>query len=115
MLDGAGSYIVYRSLFHLTFTWYMVLNFVEQMAQSLLIETAMQVHLPCYCEMRHEGNLEGWFIGRRYFNEYCDVHVFSMKNQAKVALSLLVCGGFSLQAVSNCMSACHIYGSCLLY
>ena len=47
------SYIVYRSLWHLTFTWYMVLNFVEQMSQSLLIDTAMQVHLPCYCEVRN--------------------------------------------------------------
>jgi hypothetical protein len=29
------------------------------------------------------------------------VNVFGTKNQAKVALSLLVCAGFSLQAVNN--------------
>eukprot|EP01046_Picozoa_sp_COSAG06_P051530 COSAG06_NODE_8426_length_2178_cov_8.941151_2_plen_403_part_00 len=127
----ASTYIVYRSLFSLTFTWcapnavhckrtmqhpyicwnmllriaclyrYMVLMFVEQMSHSLLIDSAMRVHLPCYCDIRHEGNLEGWFTGRRYFNQYCNTHVFSLKNQFKIATALVVCGVFSVQAVTN--------------
>jgi hypothetical protein len=96
-----SSFIVYRSLFSLTFTWYMVLQFAEQMMKVLLIESAMQAHLPCYCDLRREGNLEGWFTGRRYFQTYCMTHIFGVKNQVKIASSLVVAGGFSLQAISN--------------
>jgi hypothetical protein len=74
------------------------------MMKVLLIESAMQSHLPCYCDLRHEGNLEGWFTGRRYFQTYCTMHVFGIKNQVKIATSLLVSAGFSLQAVGNYFS-----------
>eukprot|EP01051_Picozoa_sp_SAG22_P008918 SAG22_NODE_709_length_7742_cov_2.383488_4_plen_74_part_00 len=36
----------------------MALLFVEQMSQSLTMETAMAAHLPCYCDLRHEGGAD---------------------------------------------------------
>jgi hypothetical protein len=45
------SFVCFHSLFDLTFTWYMVLQFVEQMSAVLVIESAMQAHLPAYCDL----------------------------------------------------------------
>jgi hypothetical protein len=66
-----------------------------------MIQTAKKNFLPCYCDLRHEGNLEGWFLGRKYFIQYCNAHVFNIRNQAKVALCLVVTGAFCAQALTN--------------
>lgn len=52
------SHYVYNELFCTAFRWYTVLMFNEQLAKVLTIEGAMTVHLPCYIDLRHEGNLE---------------------------------------------------------
>ena len=37
----------------------------------MVIEGAMHERLPCYLDLRHEGNLEGWYSARDYLNAYC--------------------------------------------
>ena len=97
----ACSYIVYNTLFCVAFQWYTVLIFMEQLASVLIIDGAMRVHLPCYIDLRHEGNLEGWYSARDYLNHYCNTYIFGMKNQAIVASSLIISAIVSFRAVTN--------------
>jgi hypothetical protein len=99
-----GSYIVFSTLFRVAFRWYTVLIFMEQLAHVLIIEGAMRVHLPCYIDLRHEGNLEGWYCARDYLNAYCNVHIFGLKSQSIVASSLIISALVSFNAVTNYFS-----------
>ena len=99
-----GSYIVFSTLFRVAFRWYTVLIFMEQLAHVLIIEGAMHVHLPCYIDLRHEGNLEGWYCARDYLNAYCNVHIFGLKSQSIVASSLIISALVSFNAVTNYFS-----------
>lgn len=96
-----GSYIVFQTLFRVAFRWYTVLTFMEQLAHVLTIERAVKVHLPCYIDLRHEGNLEAWYSARDYLNAYCNMHVFGMKSQSIVASSLIISAIVSFNAVTN--------------
>ena len=95
------SYFVFRELFCTAFRWYTVLTFMTQLANVLSIEGAMRVHLPCYVDLRHEGNLEAWYTARQYLNQYCNAYVFGMRSQTVVASSLIISTLISFNALSN--------------
>eukprot|EP01047_Picozoa_sp_COSAG01_P006269 COSAG01_NODE_226_length_21147_cov_59.226435_22_plen_600_part_00 len=95
------SYTVFRELFCTAFRWYTVLTFMTQLAQVLSIEGAMRLHLPCYIDLRHEGNLEAWYLARSFLNEYCNCYVFGTRAQTIVASSLVVSTLISFNALAN--------------
>lgn len=66
-----GSAVVYRSLFAVGCKWYMCLLYMRQFTACMNINGATKDHLPCYMDLRHEGNLESWYTSRDYFDQYC--------------------------------------------
>jgi hypothetical protein len=98
------SYYVYYTLFCTAFQWYTVLTFLTQMAQVLVIEGAMYANLPCYIDLRHEGNLEAWYCAREFVNLWTEEYIFGTKAQMVVATSLFISALVSLNAVTNYFS-----------
>ena len=61
-----SSWFVYRTLFTTAFRWYNTLQYMIQMASVLSITGANRDYLPCYIDLRNEGNLEAWCVSTRY-------------------------------------------------
>jgi Ca2+-binding EF-hand superfamily protein len=100
-----SSFVVYFTVFRVAFQWYIVLEFMTQLAAVLGIEGAMINNLPCYLDLRHEGNLEGWYCARDYLNAYCNAHICKSCSPASIAHSRLACSG-KLSASNMALCAC---------
>eukprot|EP01047_Picozoa_sp_COSAG01_P040410 COSAG01_NODE_3400_length_6142_cov_8.459374_3_plen_231_part_00 len=101
VVTAVSSWIVCRAVFCCAFRWYHVLTLLTQSAQVLVMQNAMRVHLPCYIDIRHEGNLEGWYNARKYLVQYCMARVFGLKDQLIVALTLVTLAIVSINAISS--------------
>jgi hypothetical protein len=99
-----GSYLVYHRLFCTAFQWYTMLLFFEQLGKCLTINTAMWIHLPCYVDLRHEGNLEAWYSAREYLNLWCTSCLFGPMHQTIVASALGISAMISVNALSQYFS-----------
>ena len=95
------SWIVFRQLFCTAFRWYMVLTIMQQVSKALTIDGATKSHMPCFIDLRHEGNLEGWFTAREYINMWCKSYVYGIRSQTIVASSLVVSALVAVNAVVN--------------
>ena len=95
------SWFVYRTLFCTAFQWYTALTYMQQIATVLSITGATKDHLPCYIDLRHEGNLEGWYLAREYFCCLNDTKVFGIKDQIIVFSALLISAIISANAIAN--------------
>lgn len=85
-----ASWYVYRTIYCTALRWYTCLMFSEQLVSTLSMAGAITDYLPCYIDLRHTGNMEGWYRCRKYFTQYTDVHVFGMKDQIVVASALVM-------------------------
>jgi hypothetical protein len=84
-----GSFIVYKAVLGIAFKWFTFVLYSEQMGAALQIDTAMNSCLPCYIDLRIEGNLESWYNARVYLNTFGTSRVFGFKAQLTVAMALV--------------------------
>lgn len=96
-----ASWYVYRTIYCTALRWYTCLILSNQLVSTLSMQGAIINFLPCYIDLRHSGNMEGWYRARRYFTRYTDEHVFGMKDQIVVATALVVVVVMSATAVQK--------------
>jgi hypothetical protein len=100
----ASSYVVYSFLFDIGLKWWMVFKFFKQTHSVIIVEEAIRDKLPCYMDLRASGNLESWWSARCYLLEECESLCFAHKDQLPIGVAVVVCGGMSLNALTNYFS-----------
>lgn len=97
----AASYVVYTFLLRTGLKWWMVHLFLKQTHSAILVEEAIANHLPCYMDLRNQGNLDSWYSARQYLQEETNAECFAHKDQLPIAIAMLMCAGLSVNALTT--------------
>ena len=96
-----ASYIVYSILLRTGLKWWMVHLFLKQTHSAILVEEAITNHLPCYMDLRNQGNLDSWYSARQYLQEETNAECFAHKDQLPIAIAMIMCAGLSVNALTT--------------
>ena len=96
-----ASYIVYTVLLRTGLKWWMVHLFLKQTHSAILVEEAISNHLPCYMDLRNQGNLDSWYSARQYLQEQTNAECFAHKDQLPIAIAMFMCAGLSVNALTS--------------
>eukprot|EP01046_Picozoa_sp_COSAG06_P099867 COSAG06_NODE_45985_length_350_cov_1.195219_1_plen_67_part_10 len=66
----------------------MVHLFLKQTHSAILVEEAITNHLPCYMDLRNQGNLDSWYSARQYLQEETNAECFAHKDQLPIAIAM---------------------------
>lgn len=96
-----ASYVVYSVLLRTGLKWWMVHLFLKQTHSAILVEEAITNHLPCYMDLRNQGNLDSWYSARQYLQEETNAECFAHKDQLPIAIAMFMCAGLSVNALTT--------------
>eukprot|EP01043_Picozoa_sp_COSAG02_P022646 COSAG02_NODE_1183_length_14014_cov_4.551707_6_plen_1393_part_00 len=96
-----ASYVVYTVLLRTGLKWWMVHLFLKQTHSAILVEEAISNHLPCYMDLRNQGNLDSWYSARQYLQEETNAECFAHKDQLPIAIAMVMCAGLSVNALTS--------------